>query len=126
MRIQILFYGDFFRSVSSFHAAVLFLYPLKTPEILSENQIIFYLFRGYRKKPLAGNRLWSILVLLFWRKWLDGLQYLHFAMESVLFNTLVIPGWAEEPNNITFFHVRSPVTHKFIFKKFKSYSGQVS
>ena len=35
----------------------LVLYPLKTPE----NQRLFYVFMGYRKRPVAQNGLWATL-----------------------------------------------------------------
>ena len=42
-----------FLSFNLLHATSLFLYPLKT----SENQMFSDVFRGYRKRPVARNRL---------------------------------------------------------------------
>ena len=54
-------YTDFWLSlINSFHATVLFLYPLK----ISENFWFSDVFRGYRKRPVAWNRL-------TWIKWPD-------------------------------------------------------
>ena len=44
---KILSYSAFEKFINPFHAAVLFLYPLKTSDWFSD------IFRGYRKRPVA-------------------------------------------------------------------------
>ena len=51
-----------FSSINQFNAIDLFLYPLKT----SENLRLSDVFRGYRKKPVAWNRLIRVRPQLYW------------------------------------------------------------